>query len=64
MPGVFGTLLGLRNVTQRTNLRDAEQLASLLLALDSSDKPQDHKSLQSPSFGGSRLSLGRSTRGC
>ena len=28
MPGVFDTLLGLRNVTQRTNLRDAEQLVS------------------------------------
>jgi hypothetical protein len=28
MPGVFGTLLGLRNVTQRTNLCDAEQLVS------------------------------------
>ena len=61
MPGVFGTLLGLRNVTQGTNWSDAER-SGALRAWDSSGGPQDHE-LCNPLIRGARLNLGRSTQG-
>jgi hypothetical protein len=39
MPGVFGTLLGLRNVTRRTNLCEAVR-SSALRAWDTTDGPR------------------------
>ena len=52
MPGVFGTLLVLRNLTQRTNLCAMGSARKRSGPWDFTDGPQDHELLCNPFIGG------------